>query len=273
MEDDLLPVYEATFLEKDNVAGGTTLPCQMTVVDHEGKPKGVYIVKVFGQKHIRQYNPTNKEIIANILAKSFELTVPDIALVAVPQEIIDRMKENPVYANTELQSGYYFGCKYIEETLSYEQGLATNNYELWELETIFAFDVLIRNFDRRTQKPNILFKEEDFILIDHDLALDITKDYTWYKSQKNYQQVAEGVKGAHIFLKHLREVHSTENITFDDFIDSLRRLNFKALDITQMILENLDMDTSDFETIKNYLRSVQKDSTNFQQLLIELIQT
>ena len=59
----MLPIYTAILLEKGNVKGGTTLPCQMTVVNNEGTIIGSYIVKVFGQRHIEQYNPTNKEII------------------------------------------------------------------------------------------------------------------------------------------------------------------------------------------------------------------
>ncbi|MGB0861487.1 MAG: HipA family kinase [Saprospiraceae bacterium] len=270
---DILPIYEAVFLEKDNVPGGTTLPCQMTVVDKNENLKGVYIVKVFGQRHIEQYNPTNKEIIANILAQAFEIKVPSLALVEVPLFIIEEMKQNPVYGKSELKAGYYYGCAYIENTASYEAGLETNTYETWELATIFAFDVLIRNFDRRTQKPNILFKEQEFILIDHDLALDLTKDYAWYKSNQTYQKVVKGVKGEHIFLKHLKAVHEVEKITFDDFIMDLRGLDFKELDKAQKVLEMLDMDTSDFEVIKEYLKSIQADSTNFQQLLIALIQT
>lgn len=66
----MLPIYEATILENGNVTGGTTLPCQMTVEDASGEVQGVFIVKVFGQQHIEQYNPTNKEIIANLLAHS-----------------------------------------------------------------------------------------------------------------------------------------------------------------------------------------------------------
>jgi hypothetical protein len=272
-ETSTLPIYEAVFLEKDNIPGGTTLPCQMTVVNQNNHLKGVYIVKVFGQRHIEQYNPTNKEIIANVLAQAFEIRVPNLALIQVPLFIIEEMKQNPAYEKPELKAGYYYGCAYIENTASYQAGLVTNTYETWELATIFAFDVLIRNFDRRTKKPNILFKEEEFILIDHDLALDITKDYTWYKSNQTYQKVVKGVKGEHIFLKHLKAIHEIEKITFDDFITDLRDLDFKKLDEIQKILETLNMNTSDFEPIKEYLKSIQADSVNFQQLLIRLIQT
>ncbi len=37
--------------------------------------------------------------------------------------------------------------------------------------SVFIFDALIQNPDRRIDKPNVLEDSKDFYLIDHDLAL------------------------------------------------------------------------------------------------------
>jgi hypothetical protein len=264
----MLPIYTAILLEKGNVKGGTTLPCQMTVVNNEGTIIGSYIVKVFGQRHIEQYNPTNKEIIANYLASEFDLTVPKMAIINVSQAIIDELKTQEAYQNVILTAGYYFGCQFIENTLSYEIGIKTTNYELWELETIFAFDVFIRNYDRRIRKPNILFKNGNFILIDHDLSLDIHKSYAAYKAFDNYQNVIQGVKGRHIFLEHLQKLHKKKPISFDDFIESLRTLNIGKLHQLKEFLESLDFDTADFEQIITYLEAVKQNLSEFKKLLL-----
>lgn len=84
----MLPLYTATTIEQSGVLGGTTLPCIMTVVDDNYIPIGQYVVKVFGQKHIKQYNPTKKEVFANILAQEFDLNVPQAALIHVQQPLI-----------------------------------------------------------------------------------------------------------------------------------------------------------------------------------------
>lgn len=269
---NMIPIYTAILLEKGNVEGGTTLPCQMIVANNEGKPRGIYIVKVFGQRHIEQYNPTNKEIIANYLAESeFDLTVPKMAIVQVSQAIINELQQLEGYQNITLKEGHYFGCQYIENTLNYENGIKTSSYEQWELETIFAFDVLIRNYDRRIKKPNILFKNGNFILIDHDLSLDIQKSYNEYKKLDNYKNVIQGLKGQHIFLEHLQKLHKKTPISFDDFIESLRTLNIGKLYELKTFLENHDFDVTDFEYIINYLQEIKQDLNGFKQLLLSYL--
>jgi hypothetical protein len=51
-ETSTLPIYEAVFLEKDNIPGGTTLPCQMTVVNQNNHLKGVKGEHIF-LKHLK----------------------------------------------------------------------------------------------------------------------------------------------------------------------------------------------------------------------------
>lgn len=284
----MLPIYNALILEQSAILGGTTLPCIMVVGDKDGNIKGNYVVKVFGQQHIKQYNPTNKEIFANVLAEEFDLIVPKGAIIYVNETLIAEIQKNPSYRNLELKSGYYFGCEYIESVLSFSN-VALSNYEKWEVENIFAFDVLIRNFDRRIGKPNILATEDNFILIDHDLSLDIQKSFIEYIEFDNYQNLINGVKGEHIFLNYLKisqiESNDDENFVrillhnisvndlndFNDFCENLRNLNLNKLDFVANQLDQLDVDISDYENIKSYLIDIKQNINVFQDLLKKLI--
>ncbi len=268
----MIPVYTATSLEKTKLEGGTTLPSIMAVAESKGTPVGDYVVKTFDQKHIDQYNPTAKELYANILAQEFDLKVPEPAIINVDKTIIDQLNKEKAYQKRNIRPGYYFGCEYIEGTLPYSEDLHISNYDPWEIETIFAFDVLIRNFDRRTKKPNIIFKGKHFYLIDHDLSLDIQKSFSEYEGIDQYESVAQGAKGAHIFLNQLQKQQKKGTVTFDGFIEILRYLDIGKLNQIQSQLDELGMTTGDFPAIKQYLLDIKNQPEQFQRILLNLIQ-
>lgn len=267
-----LPVYYALTIEKTAMLGGTTLPCLMVVGDKDGKIKGNYVVKVFGQKHIEQYNPTNKEIFANILADYLDIFVPKAALIYVDEELIEVLKSSPQYHKVELKAGYYFGSEYLENCLSYEQRHLWN-YDKWlNIESIFAFDILIRNFDRRVGKPNILFGNEALVLIDHDLSLDIQKSFQDYAEFDSYKNVVDGVKGKHIFLDYLIDKNKTKAINFGSFVEYLLYyFDYDCLDSVVEQLHSLEFEIDDFFRIKSYLLEVKKYHLDFQEILKKLI--
>jgi hypothetical protein len=259
----MLQKYKAISLEKNKVVGGTTLPCIMRL---EGEPSSVYVVKVFKQRHIEQYNPTNKEILGNRIAKMFDLNVPKMGIVEVNKGIIEELKKDESYAQLELKAGLYFGCEYLEDTCDYNSDI---EYDIYDMEKIFAFDALIHNFDRRINKPNILFKDDNFILIDHDLSLDIQNNYEDYKNGDRYSNIVNGGKGEHIFLQRLRK--ESEEITFDEFIENLRRLDFNKLKQLKNEMNEFGLKTADMDNIILYLKAVQQDAADFQKLLNNLL--
>jgi hypothetical protein len=263
----MIPIYKALRLEEGSLIGGTTLPSLMIVCDDVGIIQGTYVVKVFDTKHIEQYNPTNKEIIANYLAGEFDLSVPKMAIIEVPENIIEEMLGKEAYKNKSLKAGFYFGCEYIDNTTSYQEEIKISNDDDWELETIFAFDALIRNFDRVLKKPNILFKKDNFILIDHELSLDIRQTFEEYVTFDNYRNVLQGTKGKHIFLEHLRLKHKKTSITFDDFIVSLRLLNINKLKQLSLFLEQYNFNINDFEAIIHYLEAIKRNIQDFRTVL------
>lgn len=144
----MLPIYKAVSVEQVNIKGGTTKPCVLRVVNQNGTPIGYYVVKIFKQSHLRNAQATTKEVLCNVLAKSFDLNVPKAALIEVTPFILNILKKDENYASSEYQTGIYFGTQYIENIENYVSNTHLKLFDASDLENIFAFDVLIRNTDR-----------------------------------------------------------------------------------------------------------------------------
>ena len=269
-----LPVYSVVELG-EMLEGGTTQPLIATVVDKEGNyQKDDYVIKIFKQTNIKQAQPTNKEFYAYALALEFDLEAPKAALLYVSEEIIQDLQKRKKYANFDIQAGYYYGCKYLKNAISYEFA-ALDSFELWELTNIFAFDALIWNIDRRTAKTNILVHEEAFCLIDHELTLGVRSDCTFYLDITKWDfftKKAVGKKGAHIFHAHLKAINEKEPIEFNEFRENLRALNpRKLLSKIASQLENFEQDSNDVFGIIAYLECIKEHENDFINLLKQLL--
>lgn len=143
----MLPQYKAIAIDQEAIQAGSTKPCLMAVKNQNGQIVGNYVVKIFKPSNLEQGRNTNKEVYCNVLAREFDLAVPEAALIYVKKELIDQLNISPRYQNFNLIPGYYFGSLYIENTLDFSDAVRFK-IESWEIENIFAFDVLIRKENR-----------------------------------------------------------------------------------------------------------------------------
>ncbi|MGB0930780.1 MAG: HipA family kinase [Chitinophagales bacterium] len=269
----MLPVYKATAIDQEALLGGSTRPCLMTVMDDKGDIAGSYVVKIFKHYNTEQYNPTNKELYGNVLAKEFDLNTPKPALIQVNNSLISQLKKSDRYKNWDIISGTYFGCELVENTLDFNQK-ALQKSEQWEIENVFAFDVLIRNVDRRVSKPNMFFKDGSIILIDHELSLNIDRSFDSYLQIENAWRFItnEHRDARHLFLDYLKKQNKKEEVTFNDFLELLRTLNLRQLDEVANQLEDLGLYPIDYVPIKAYLREVKQNPHAFAKLLKKMLQ-
>lgn len=274
----MLPIYTAFAINQQAIHSGSTKPCLMTLADDLGTIKGEFVVKVFKPTNLQQSANTNKEIYCNILATAFELNTPKAVLAKVGQEIIDTLNQSKNYQGFNLIKGTYFATEYIENPLDYSESILIR-LEDWEVENIFAFDVLIRNQDRHKKKPNLFFKDRKICLIDHELSFaigfldksfrDMLKEKTKYWEFIEIEK--EGFTRKHLFLEYLRERNKKNKVEFDTFAEFLRIFDVDILDVYQQQLQNIGNDTEDYFAIKSYLTEVKQHSNLFIQLLKELI--
>ncbi len=165
----LLPVYEAIeFLAKTE--GGTTHPWVVSVNESDKR----YVAKLFTNRQMEQSHSAAKEAFGNFLAREFDLPVPDAALIRFGEQFRETLHQAEQEELAAKHPGLKFGCALHEGmellTPDYFENPRGDDYEVG---SIFAFDSLVRNIDRGgpRKKPNLLFRDTDFLLIDHELIL------------------------------------------------------------------------------------------------------
>lgn len=271
----MLPIYDAISVNTNFIHSGSSKPSLMTLIDGNGLIKGEYVVKVFRPIDEEQAANTNKEVYGSILAKNFDLNTPESVLVRVSQKVIDILNKS---RKNKLVKGTYFATKYIDNTIDYSPAVI-GKIQDWEIEIIFAFDVFIKNLDRRVNKPNLFFKDDSIYLIDHELSFpEPLLDQSFknmLKSKERYwsfiEKKTDNFERKHLFLDHLRNQNKDRTVNFDTFTEYLRILNTNLLDDDALQLQREGNNIDDFQGIKLYLEEVKEDTDLFIQLLKELI--
>ncbi|MFY7891016.1 MAG: HipA family kinase [Spirosomataceae bacterium] len=161
----MLPIYKAKVFESRIEKGGRTRPLVVTVRDNEGHLKQ-FVVKLYSKSDVQENKALGKEVLLIPLIEEFDLLTPSPALIRFDQGFINTL---PRELQTEvIEKGAYlnFGCEYLDGSLNFNETIPQSTLdELDNVDTIFAFDVLLRNLDRRLTKPNLLMQERSIYLI------------------------------------------------------------------------------------------------------------
>ena len=159
----MLPIYKATVFQEFDIAGGSSRPCIVGVQNEKGiYLNDSYVVKIFRQNFL---NHTCREVFGAVLAKRFDLKMPEPVLVEVNHSMIQELKKQERYKSYDIHEGVYFATKYLSNAKSFDERTVLKDYEYWELGNIFAFDVMIQNADRQVEKPNVIIKNKIIYLI------------------------------------------------------------------------------------------------------------
>lgn len=259
----MLPIYDAiSFL--DVAKGGRTNPLNV-LVNENGKER-VYVLKLFTEIQNDRYEFIGKEVMGNILASEFSLTAPKAALITTDDSFYNTILDENALFNFEAAD---HRLKFATEHIIANQYLPTyTNSQLKkaiEIDTLFAYDNLIRNHDRGNNRTNLLMKDKQAFLIDHECALDVDggtlqdiKDKNWHAKYWKY----------HIFYDRLRKSkQKTKKYFFNEFEEYLRTLNLNNAISCINQLGHEGFYTSQMEYAIQYLDSVRKNSSNFVHLL------
>ncbi|MDP2388624.1 MAG: hypothetical protein Q8M29_19790 [Bacteroidota bacterium] len=261
-----LPLYRAIEIREKPIQGGTTLPL-LSVAEN----KKTYVLKLFGKKHANQRCYTGAEVYAHYLAKQFELNTPEAAFISIPKELIKLYKKtNPALHKLLLQKDYTrpcFATVYLGDLPIFSPALHKKYIESHDIETIYAFDTLILNDDRKRVKPNMLKTADGYCLIDHDKAFG-SVDYALREIANNrlcpYNKY-------HLFYEMLKRRAKKSGIDqkFETFREYFNSLNLGNLDILNAQLTEFDYDISECKAWKAYLYDIKQNRTNFVSILKE----
>ncbi len=240
--------------------GGGSRPWQV-IVSIEGMPVP-YVVKLYKKEYIDNYFTVAKEVYASIIASQLKINTPSPALIDFPNEFISSL---PSQLQDELYSKdqrLKFGTKLITGSFQYIDTLPLNKYNL--IDSIYAFDNLIKNGDRRHEKPNILLKGKEIFAIDHEISFTISNAIEQFK-----ENIWVYNKEAHIFYRHLKNKSIGEKkLLFSDFKYYLTQIDFNILDSYFEQLRKIGHDNDyNYSQIKAYLCEMKRNAEKFVQQL------
>ena len=147
---------------------GYTRPCVFACEDVDGRPAGEYVVK-FGAG-CRHGDGLLCELVAWELATILGLPVPQAAFVDVPSSLRAFAPNESIVRSIANGCGLNFGTAYQRGVRTQPMGYPIPVALHPLAERIFFFDLLIENWDRMEDNPNLLFRRDHIMLIDHESA-------------------------------------------------------------------------------------------------------
>jgi HipA-like kinase len=160
----------ATYHRK--MSSGRTKPMLFSCEDQKGNPAGEFVVKLKGGVNNGVTGLTS-ELLSSLLAEFLGIAAPEPALIDLDSSLAEVLPERDAEEAEIIRksAGVNFWTR-----------LRTGGYRIWPVDMaipiglrqeavdIFAFDALIQNPDRRYDNPNILWRDEEMFVIDHESA-------------------------------------------------------------------------------------------------------
>lgn len=220
-----IPVYTAIQIDRNPIdeKSGHTKPWVVTAATPDGLIP--YVMKLYNYNEVDDFHRVTNEIIGNVLAPEFGLSVPRCALIDIPEMLTANlptaMQDQLEHADHRLK----FATLQLKGVNIATPGL--DKLQLTKrinLDTLYAFDNLICNEDRGTGKPNLLLGDEDAYLIDHELCFSERLMY----QDIDISEIDQMFTNYHLFYPYLRRAIKKQTF-FDEFTLYLRELRTSIL--------------------------------------------
>jgi len=209
---------------RQELTSGSTKPLVLHCETPDGEESD-YVVKLKNSSKTGVFGLASEWICAG-LAGNLNLVTPHAEIVHISREFAEAVPNGPVKTRLLANLGANFGSRYL-----------TGGYTTWLKDRPLArplrrlavdilwFDVFVQNLDRRTEKPNVLWKGEEFVIVDHEMAFPfpfaINSHEPWSDT------FATGIR-QHLFFSGLRGNLEPESL--DPFRGAVEALTDGALD-------------------------------------------
>lgn len=270
-----LKIFDAVSFQKIITSGGSTNPWRVMVCDEKGVLRE-FVVKLFTERQMEQQHPIAKEMFGNVLAREFDLPVPEVGLVHFSNKFIELLPSEAKKQLDGKDSGLKFGCEWKAMSIVDPSNLKSILKD-YDLATVFAFDNFVFNLDRGgyRKKPNLLIDDEDFLLIDHEQIFPFADDVD-NDNSKIIQDFQEGIwhypAEKHLFHPHLYKMRkNAKSDIFDTFWSYLQSLNVVALREMAYFLASQNISIGNFELVEQYVQKIKANPDKFCNLLIQKI--
>lgn len=270
-----MKILEATSYLGPVRSGGSTKPWLVRVNDRGNLVP--YVVKLFKHTYSRQAHPVAKEVFGNVLAREFDLVVPECALIQFSDRFISDLPEREALRLRDIADGLKFGSVEIPDAPIVDIRQQRSLLKNYSIGTIFALDNLVWNLDRggARNKPNVLIDDDTLILIDHEQIFPFANDSlspnayvipsfersSWYYPYDK-----------HLFYPLLKRMSATERASvFDTFQYFLENLSLTTLDTAASALHHEGIETGNYSTVRTHLLQTKARAGEFCKFLTTLI--
>ena len=200
-----MPNLTAVRFEKAMISGRTrplVLACEEA--DEEGDGPVEYVVKLRGSIDTGGVGLA-AELVASELARFLDLSVPEPAIVEVTEEFARSVPDEASREALRRSLGLNFGSRYLSGGyMTWPKGKLVLPALRPVASEIIAFDAFIQNPDRTADRPNLLWKDEELVLFDHELAFSFL--YAIGRSAEPWTDSFEGPLRSHVFYLPLKSL-------------------------------------------------------------------
>lgn len=236
-----------------------------------------YVVKLFTETQVRQLHPIAKEVFGNVLAREFDLSVPDFGLINFNQAFVDGLPEQEAVRLGGIAVGPKFGTVEIQGSSIVDLRHNRSVLKSYAIGAIFAFDNLFWNIDRggARNKPNLLVNDDTVVLIDHEQIFPFANDTLATNAYviPSFEQSAWYYQyDKHLFYSLLKRLSPAEKAsTFDTFQYFLENLSLRQLDAMAASLTYHGIEIGNYDVIRNHLLQTKANAGEFCTFLRTLI--
>jgi hypothetical protein len=249
------------------IDGGSSKPLLITAIDEDGNVNQ-YVMKLFKKNYVDQNFSVAKEILISELAKEFNLSVPNYAVINIDHSLLVEYFEKDELE--KLDEGYKFCSEFNGQYVIFNPLVSLQYIKTYDIANLFAFDNVIINSDRGgfRNKPNLLVNDDEILLIDHEQTLPFINNsysdpnYFTYLQNYPYQR--------HIVITHLKSMRLKNGI-FDEFLEMLKHLNINRFIYIFDELSSLGINFGDRDDFLLFLEWIKNKRTPICSHLISII--
>ena len=211
-----IQTFEAYEFNRE-LPSGRTKPCVVTC-SGAGHETSEHVVKL---KSAVNFNETGLtcELVSALLAKKLGLCVPDPSLILISTEFAESISVPHISSVMKASIGLNFGSALVtggSSTWPVDKPLTLLLEE--KASEIVAFDAMIQNPDRRTDKPNVLSKSQEIYIIDHEMAFSFLHTIGSAHPQPYTPEAFSWFLRRHLFYGYFRG----KDLKLDRFIAAIR---------------------------------------------------
>ena len=238
-------------------------------IDKSELIKGEYVVKLNSSERM-SIEADLREFLASLIAIELGIPTPHPAIIEVRKEFVETRKGFDDYLRFKRSIGVNFGNKFLGENVIQFMPRYAESFKnfIKVLQEIFIFDIFIENSDRSYEKPNLLIKDDEIFVIDHEIAFGFLHILPMFRNAQPWHldNTLFEIIRIHCLFANLKGRH----FLAQDFFENFHKLNSKFWDTAYKLLP-LAWRIDDFEKIRDYLQLKVDHINEFKNEIMEIL--